>query len=466
MSNTSPKSTDLTAKPLMTMSGHGDTVIVIIYLPGGKRVVSCSRDSAVVIWDLEKGEKEGTKMGHEGWFYDLAVTKDGNIMLGGGEGNRIRVWDVGTRELIEEWASPSSSRAKEILCCIALSPDDRLAASGQSDGRIVIREMKRRGAIKHSIKTGSSVDSLCFSPNVEKLACSVSGGDHSAIRVYDVESGNLVLDLEAHENSVDCIRWSLDGSQLFSASVDQTIRCWDSETGKSIGEPWTGHTKAVVFLSLSPDGKKLASASDDHTVRFWDTRSGNPIGCPLQHESDLCAVAFSPSGDFVASGGYDHKVSIWRVPWSDETQTQIHHDHPLLDLPVVPIAKDHHRGKLDSLDLPATCPPIISSPRLPAQVADPTTTPIMTRVQRFQETAWNLNDIHCNFAHNLTGYVVQESKDPFTCGSFGDIYRGKLCMNGISIDVAIRTYESTNDDNDDNAQKNEVNILEFLYGLC
>jgi WD40 repeat protein len=93
---------------------------------------------------------------------------------------------------------------------------------------------------------------------------------------------------------VNCVLWSLDGSQLFSASDDRTIRCWNSETGKSIGKPWTGHTDRVTSLSLSPDGTKLASASYDKTVRFWDTRSGDPIEHPLQHEDVPICSRFLP----------------------------------------------------------------------------------------------------------------------------------------------------------------------------
>ncbi|KAF8839130.1 kinase-like protein [Paxillus ammoniavirescens] len=69
-------------------------------------------------------------------------------------------------------------------------------------------------------------------------------------------------------------------------------------------------------------------------------------------------------------------------------------------------------------------------------------------------TTWNLNDIRSNFAHDLTGYVVQYGEHPFAYGSFGDVYRGTLCMSGRSIYVAvkaIRTY--LNDDGDDAKKK-------------
>ncbi|KIJ14345.1 hypothetical protein PAXINDRAFT_50616, partial [Paxillus involutus ATCC 200175] len=258
---------DLTAKPLTTMSGRENLIWGIAYLPGGKRVVSCSGDKTVRMWDVEKGEQEGTSMVHEGGVYGLAVTKDGKRILSGG-GDRITIWDVETHERIEEWAGHTTK-----IRCIALSPDDRLAASGANG----------------------------------KLAC----GSH-VIRVYDVDSGELVLGpIKGHKSDICCVLWSLDGSQLFSASADRTIRCWNSETGTPIGKPWTGHTDAILSLSLSPDGTKLASASSDKTIRFWDARSGDPIGHPLQHEDFLWTVTFSPSGKFVASGGYDRKVSIW-----------------------------------------------------------------------------------------------------------------------------------------------------------
>jgi WD40 repeat protein len=103
MSKTSEKSVDLTAKPLMTMSGHEEDIRKIAYLPGGERIVTCSFDKTVRIWDVENGEQEGTTMEHEGWVDGLAVTRDGKRILSGGEDKRIRVWDVETHELIEEW---------------------------------------------------------------------------------------------------------------------------------------------------------------------------------------------------------------------------------------------------------------------------------------------------------------------------------------------------------------------------
>ncbi|KAF8833686.1 kinase-like protein [Paxillus ammoniavirescens] len=203
------------------------------------------------------------------------------------------------------------------------------------------------------------------------------------------------------------------------------IRCWNSETGKSIGQPWIGHTNSVHSLSLSPDGTKLASTSWDRTIRYWNACTGEPIEQPLQHWGGQYAVAFSPSGEFVASGG--RNVSIWRVPWWDASQKQLPAGHRLIE---------------------SSSPP-------PAQAAHFTPIPIATPEQRYPDTARNLNHIRSNFAHDLTGYVVRDGEEPITSGSFGDIYKGKVRLDGKSVDVAVKAIRTYSADDGDDAQKNK-----------
>ncbi|KIK79066.1 hypothetical protein PAXRUDRAFT_834285 [Paxillus rubicundulus Ve08.2h10] len=373
----SQRSTDLTAKPITTMSGHQHIVLGVAYIPGGERVVTYSYDKTVRIWNVEKGEQEGTSMEHEGWVRGLAITRDGKRILSG-EDQKVRVWDVETHEQIEEFRASHT----RYISCIALSPDDQFVASGGEDGMIVIWGMEN-GEITHSIHAGpGGVASLCFSPNDEKIACAVNNVDIDIylVQIHDLGSGDIVLGpMQGHESTVRCVLWSLDGGQLFSASDDHTIRCWDPQTADSMGPPWTGHTDAVLSLSLSPDGATLASASYDKTVRFWDAHLHDPMEHSLQHEAWLYAVAFSPCGQFVVSGARDRRVYVYSVPWWDESQEQAHHS--------------------------------------------------------LLESARSLDEIPSTFVHDFTGWVVREGEDPFACGGFGDIYRGTLLLGGKSIDV-------------------------------
>ena len=283
---------------------HHSTVQRVAYLPD-RRVVSCSQDRTMKVWNLENRVQEGATM-YAGEVEDLAVTRNGINIISGDASGRVKVWDVDveSHELVREWTHEGACLA------VTISPDDRFIAVG---GRNVgIYTMKGRQV--NSIELDEPVWSISFSPDGKKLACGILLN----IYVYDVDNGTLMHGpLKGHEKWVCSVLWSRDGSRLFSASWDKTICCWNSDTGEQVGQLWTGHTHWIQSLSLSPDGLILASASFDKTVHFWDAVSGQPIRKHLQHNDGVTAVCFSPSGEFMASSTCHGMMYLWQVSQLD-----------------------------------------------------------------------------------------------------------------------------------------------------
>ncbi len=91
--------------------------------------------------------------------------------------------------------------------------------------------------------------------------------------------------LGGHANSVIGVSFSPDGKMLASASYDNTVKLWDTGTGKQI-KTLTGHKNGVIGVSFSPDGKMLASASADNTVKLWKRDFDYLLkkGCNFLHE--------------------------------------------------------------------------------------------------------------------------------------------------------------------------------------
>ena len=69
------------------------------------------------------------------------------------------------------------------------------------------------------------VDALAFSPDCHRL---VTGDAGHLVRLWDVDTGRLVLTLRGHEDFVTAIAFSPDGRWFVTASNDHTLRIWDA----------------------------------------------------------------------------------------------------------------------------------------------------------------------------------------------------------------------------------------------
>lgn len=106
---------------------------------------------------------------------------------------------------------------------------------------------------------------------------------------------------------------------LASASSDGTVRLWNVESRRQLGQPLRGHTDRVAGIAFSPDGQILAFTSSDGTVRLWDVRSRQALGLPLPgHKGLVPAITFSKDGRTLATGGADKTARLWQgFLWDD-----------------------------------------------------------------------------------------------------------------------------------------------------
>lgn len=155
-----------------------------------------------------------------------------------------------------------------------------------------------------------------FRATVNQPTATSAVNQPTAIRAED-----LTLDqtLTQHSDSVWSLILSPDGKTLISGSADQTIKVWNVETGEVLNTLF-GHTDVVRSLALAPDGKTLISGSGDRTIKIWDLQT-NQLIQTLEQESPVWSVAVSPDGQTFVSGSDDGILKIWSLPTGDLVQT-------------------------------------------------------------------------------------------------------------------------------------------------
>ena len=153
----------------------------------------------------------------------------------------------------------------------------------------------------------SYINSVSFSPDGKRI---VSASNDETIRIWDVQTGRQIGEpLRGHTGYVKYASFSPDGERIVSASSwDNTVRIWNAQTGRQI-DFYKGN-----FASFSPDGRFIVSASGDRTIRIWDIWSGNQIGESLKGHSDYVkSASFSPDGKCIVSASGDKTIRIWDV---------------------------------------------------------------------------------------------------------------------------------------------------------
>jgi WD40 repeat protein len=299
--------------------GHTEGVGGVIHLPGGQRIITCSQDGSLRVWNVKSGKQIGDdwRDGDSG-VWSIALSPDGKKVVSGSDDGAVRLWDIDTCKVIKKWTGHTGA-----VGSVCWSRDDRRVLSGSADGTARQWDVETNPEpieiILASINTRNDwVHAVVYSPDTTLIATGglddpyIGNPAESSVNIWDAKTGKLVATLKGHTHAVRCLAWTKDGKTLISGSHDHSIRIWNTTKWEQI-TVLDEHNRTVGAIAISPNDCILASVSYDKTARLWNLENGQPIGSPIQHAGSVYCVSFSGGGKRLATGCWDKNAYSWDV---------------------------------------------------------------------------------------------------------------------------------------------------------
>jgi WD40 repeat protein len=221
--------------------------------------VTGSWDTTLRVWDLDTYSNLTTleRPGEIGYIRCCQIDKSRGMVVSGSNDNSVKLWDLETSVHLD------TIRGHEGAVTGLTFKEDRLV-TGSWDKTVRMWSLKDKECTL--ILRDTSGDKYC-SIRYDPVRELVYGGrEDQHIAVFDLRAGKMMCRLTGHSAWVYGL--ALDGSTLFSGSMDGKVRVWDREKNECYNELNSVGTSCVHAL-LSYDNI-LYSANEDSSIRAMD----------------------------------------------------------------------------------------------------------------------------------------------------------------------------------------------------
>jgi WD40 repeat protein len=304
---------------LPSLVGHTDRINGLCIAPDGSRVVSCSRDETIRVWDWATATELFRLQSPGGEPLGVSISRDGTHIAAVSREAKLRIWDAKTGEMLRT----IEHSHKVPGTTLAFSPDGKqIVTAGGHNIQAELRGWNvETGQALWTLLDRSGIKSIAFTPDSKHI---LTGRLNGEVQLHDANNGKVLRTLTTQREIVDAkgkrivrghavgqtaVVCSEDHKTILTGGGDRFIRLWspDSATERLALQA----DSSISALAVNPDASRMLSASYNSMLTLWETQYGQPLLPIKAHIAGILQIAATPDLKRFVSAGNDGKIHLW-----------------------------------------------------------------------------------------------------------------------------------------------------------
>lgn len=291
---------------IKTLTDHTDEVWFVLFSHDGSKLITCSADSFIYIYDVNDNFKILKKLkGHNKQVMYASFSPDDSKLLTCSIESKARLWNVETGELERTFQLENDSR----LWCCDWFPNGESLVIGSPDKEINIFNVNT-GERVHKI-SGSTINDLKISSNNKLIVATYE----KKVEVYELlnESFTKLKSIDINERITNISVSHKNPNQILINISPNELQLWDWSKGVLMTK-YLGHKQEqyIIRSCFGYDEKLICSGSEDGRVFLWNKEFGALLGVFEAHSGICNCLAWNNAKrSMFASCGDDSVVKVW-----------------------------------------------------------------------------------------------------------------------------------------------------------
>lgn len=257
----------LSTTPAPTNGNADSLVFAAAFSPDGRTLAVGGMSASVRLIDTSDPARPraitDVSVPGTGTIYALAWSDDGSLIQAGTEKLGVQRWLMGPAPtLLQPIKTTGVAQA-----VAAIPGTDDVVVGDSTNGDVTIWRGVQRATLVSRTNAGAPVVSLAVSPEGDRLAAGTQTGTVVSMPLEGGKPGTATT-LAAGVTWINALAWAPDGTRLYAASSDLTVRSWDREGALGRQLTLAGLVTALVF----GDETTLVAGLSTGEVDSWTTR--------------------------------------------------------------------------------------------------------------------------------------------------------------------------------------------------